>query len=192
MMPKNTSKIIVYLLRNIDLVNINQIARFLDISVGSAFAVLKSLEEKNIVRSSSLGNAKYFALNFKEVQARRLCEFILLEEKRELHGVAKVYAEELDKFASAELMMLFGSILTSKNFNDVDVLFITSKTSEVTSFCLEVSKIRVKPVVPFILKKRDLVKEIRLKQEAVLEIIKNGIVLKGESVFVEVINDART
>ena len=54
MIPKNTKKIILYLLRNLELVNINQISKKLSISVGSAFKILKDLGKDNIVLSSNL------------------------------------------------------------------------------------------------------------------------------------------
>ena len=66
---------------------------------------------------------------------------------------------------------------------------ITSK--EVNDFCLELSKIRTKPVVPLILKKQDLIKELKNRKEAILSLIKESIILKGESVFVEVIKNAK-
>ena len=190
MISKNPKKIILYLLRNLELSNINQISRKLDISVGSAFKILKSLEEKNIVLPSYLGNAKYYQINLKNEEAKKLCELILLEEKRTLKGYAKLYSDELQKFNEAETIILFGSVLANKDFNDVDVLFVANKPKEVVKFCLELSKIRTKPVVPLILKKGDLIKEIRDKKEVVLNIIKTGIILKGESIFVEVIQNA--
>ena len=191
MIPKNTKKILLYLLRNLELVNINQISRKLDISVGSAFKILKGLEEKNIVLSSNLGNAKYYQINLSNEEAKRLSELILLEEKRTLKGYSKIYADKLQKFKDAELIVLFGSVLKDKDFNDVDVLFLTDKPKEVTKFCLELSKIRTKPVVPLILKKEDFVKEIGDKKEVVLNILRTGIILKGESLFVEVIKNAK-
>ena len=190
MIPKNPKKIILYLLRNLELSNINQISRKLDISVGSAFKILKSLEEKNIVLPSYLGNAKYYQINLKNEEAKKLCELILLEEKRTLKGYAKLYSDELQKFNEAETIILFGSVLANKDFNDVDVLFVANKPKEVVKFCLELSKIRTKPVVPLILKKGDLIKEIKDKKEVILIIIKTGVILKGESIFVEVIQNA--
>jgi predicted nucleotidyltransferase len=191
MIPKNIKKIILYLLRNLDLVNINQISKNLDISVGSAFKILKKLEESNIATSQNLGNAKFYQINLNNNEAVKLCELLLLEEKRNLKGYSKLYSEELQKFQKAELIILFGSILNNKEFNDVDVLFITKKPKEVTKFCLNISKIRTKPVVPLILKKEDLIKEIKNKKEVILDIIKKGIIIKGESVFLEVIKNAK-
>lgn len=189
MIPKNTTKIINYLLRNFELRNINQISKELNISLGSAFKILKNLEKNKIVLVKKLGNAKYYNLNLKNQETIKLCELILLEEKRNLRGYAKIYSDEIKNFKNADLIILFGSVLRSKQFNDVDVLFVTNKVKEVSKFCLEISKIRTKPITPLILKKSDLIKEINNKKDSVLEIIKKGVVLKGESVFLEVIKN---
>ena len=189
MIPKNTIKIIRYLLRNFELRNINQISKELNISLGSTFKILKDLEKNEIVLLKKLGNANYYILNLKNQETNRLCELILLEEKRNLKSYAKIYSDEIKNFKNADLIILFGSILKNKQFNDVDVLFVTNKIKEVNKFCLEISKIRTKPITPLILKKSDLVKEIDNRKESILEIIKTGIVLKGESVFLEVIKN---
>ncbi len=191
MIPKNTKKIILYLLRNLELVNINQISKKLSISVGSAFKILKDLEKNNIALSSTLGNAKFYQINLNNEETIKWCEILLSKERRNLKGYSKIYAEEIQKFEHAELIVLFGSVLSNKDFNDVDVLFITNKPKEVTKFCLSISKVRTKPVVPLILKKEDLVNEIRNKKEIVLNILKTGIILRGESIFLEVMKNVK-
>ena len=191
MIPKNTKKIILYLLRNLELVNINQISKKLSISVGSAFKILKELEKNNIVLSSSLGNAKFYQINLNNEETIRWCEILLSEERRNLKGYSKIYAEEIQKFEHSELIILFGSVLNNKEFNDVDVLFITNQPKEVTKFCLNLSKIRTKPVVPLILKKEDFIKEIKNNKEVVLNILKTGIILRGESVFIDALKNVK-
>ena len=191
MIPKNTKKIILYLLRNLELVNINQISKKLNISVGSAFKILKELERNNIVSSESLGNAKFYKINLENQETIKWSEILLLEEKRNLKGYSKIYSDEIQNFEHAELIILFGSVLNKKDLNDVDVLFITDKAKETTKFCLNLSKIRTKPIVPLVLKKEDLIKEIKNKKEVILNIIKTGIILKGESLFLEILKDAK-
>ena len=92
MIPKNTKKIILYLLRNLELVNINQISKKLYISVGSAFKILKDLEKNNIVLSSKLGNAKFYQINLNNEETIKWCEIFLSEERRNLKGYPKIYA----------------------------------------------------------------------------------------------------
>lgn len=178
-------------MKNLELVNINQISKRLSISVGSAFKILIELEKNNIVSSSSLGNAKFYQINLDNKETIRWCEILLSEERRDLKGYSKIYGEEIRKFEDAELIILFGSVLNNKDFNDVDVLFITNKPKEVTKFCLNLSKIRTKPIVPLILNKEDLINEIKSKKEAILNILKTGIILKGESTFLEIIKNAK-
>ena len=191
MIPKNTRKIILYLLRNLELVNINQISKKLSISVGSAFKILKELEKNDIVLSSDLGNAKFYQINLNNEETIRWCEILLSEERRNLKGYSKIYSEEIQKFEHSELMILFGSVLNNKEFNDVDVLFITNKPKEVTKFCLSLSKVRTKPVVPLILKKEDLINEIKNKKEVVLNILKTGIILIGESALLKALKNVK-
>jgi len=191
MIPKNTKKIIIYLLRNLELVNINQISKKLSISVGSAFKILKELERNDIVLSSNLGNAKFYQINLNNEETIKWCEILLSGERRNLKGYSKIYAEEIQKFEHSELIILFGSVLNNKDFNDVDVLFITNRPKEVTKFCLNLLKIRTKPTVPLILKREDFIREIKNKKEVVLNILKTGIILRGESVFLEVLKNVK-
>lgn len=193
MIAKNTAKVIRFLLRNKNETgyNINQIAKTLQISIGSSFKILKELEQNKIIILKNIGNASYYSLNLDNQEAIKISELLLLEEKRNLKGYPRLYAESLQSFDKAKLMILFGSVLTKKEFNDIDVLFVTDKIKEVSNYCLELSKLRTKPVVPLILKKEDLIKEINIKNEAVLSIIKEGIIIKGESIFLEVIKNAK-
>ena len=191
MIPKNTAKIIILLLKSTEKIgyNINQIAKESGASVGSAFKILKEMEKRGIVVSQSIGNALYYVLNFENEEAVKICELLLIDEKHSLSGHAKLYAESIREFDKADLIVLFGSVLEKKEFNDVDVLFIGADVRKVNKFCLELSKIRTKPVVPFILKKQELINEIKNKKEALLSIVKEGVVLKGESVFIEVLKN---
>jgi predicted nucleotidyltransferase len=192
MIPKNTSRIIMYLLRNTDKFgyNINQVAKLNKISVGSAFKILKALENDKIIVKKEISNASHYKLNFDNPETIKLCELLLLEQKRNLKGHAKVYAGEIVKFKDAKMVIIFGSVLKGKEFNDVDVLFLTDKTKKVNKFCLEIAKVRTKPVVPLIMKKEDLKKAMKDRKEAILGMMKEGVVLKGESMFVELIKNS--
>ena len=194
MIPRNTARVMMHLLRNIDEFgyNINQIAKLNKISVGSAFKILKKLETDKIIVKKEISNASHYKLNFSNPETTKLCEFLLLAEKRNLKGYAKMYADEVITFKDAEMIIIFGSILKGKEFNDVDVIFITNQTKKVNNFCLEISKVRTKPVVPLIMRQEDLIKAMKQGKEAILGMIKEGIVLRGESIFVEVIKDVNS
>ncbi len=110
MIPKNTVKLIRFLLRNIERYgyNTNQIAKYLKISVGSSFKILKDLERKRIVAAQRIGNAVNYNLNLDNPEAVKIGELLLLEEKRLLRGYAKLYSESLQEFQKGELIILFG------------------------------------------------------------------------------------
>ncbi len=194
MIPKNTARVIMYLLKNTDEFgyNINQIAKLNKISVGSAFKILKEQEKDKIIIKKEISNASHYKLNFDNPETMKLCELLLLAEKRNLKGHAKIYADEIIKFKDAEMFIIFGSVLKGKEFNDVDILFLTNQTKKVHDFCLEISKIRTKPVVPLIMKKEDLIKAMKNKKEVIFGMIKEGIVLRGESTFMEVIKNVNS
>ena len=194
MIPKNTGKVIMYLLNNPDEFgyNINQIAKLNKISVDSAFKILKDLEKDKIIIKKEISNASHYKLNFDNQETIKLCELLLLAEKRNLKGHTKLYADEVFKFKVAEMIIIFGSVLREKRFSDVDVFFLTNQTKKVTDFCLEISKVRTKPVVPLIMEKEDLIKAMKNKKEAILGMIKEGVVLKGESIFVRVIKNVNS
>ncbi|MFT4310906.1 MAG: hypothetical protein ACMXYC_04725 [Candidatus Woesearchaeota archaeon] len=171
--------------------NINQIAKLNNISVGSVFKVVKELEKHGIVFKNQISNASYYQLNVDNCETIALCEFLLLRQKKDIKGYVKVYADEIMAFKQAEIIILFGSILKRKDYNDVDVLFVTNHVKKVHDFCLHISQIRTKPVVPFILKKEDIIEHIQQKHEVVLNIIKQGVLLKGQRTFLEVVQRVR-
>ena len=194
MIPRNTLRVIMFLLRNMSEFgyNINQIARLNKISVGSAFKILNELEKNKIIVKKEISNASHFKLNFENPETIKLCELLLLTEKRNLKGYARVYADEIIKFNDAEMVIIFGSVLKGKEFNDVDVLFLTNKTKRVIKFCLEISRIRTKPVIPLIMKQEDLIKAMKQGKDAIISMFKECVVIKGESIFVEVIKNVNS
>jgi DNA-binding transcriptional ArsR family regulator/predicted nucleotidyltransferase len=191
MTSKNTKKIVLYLLRNLELININQLAVKTNISVGSAFNILKVLEKNNIVISKKLGNAIFYSLNLDSEETIKLAELFLMEELRTLKGYSKIYGEEIGGFKNSELIILFGSVLGNKDFNDIDVLFISDNAKEVSKFCLDLSKIKTKPIVPIVMEKEEIIREIKNKNPAVIDIIRTGIILKGESIFIDILKNAK-
>jgi len=186
--------IVMFLLRNTDKFgyNINKIAKLNNISVGSAFKILKELEKDKLIIKNEISNASHYTLNFDNPETTKLCELLLLAEKRSLKGYAKLYADDIIKFKDAEMVVIFGSVLRGKDFNDVDVLFITNQVKKVNNFCLEISKVKTKPVVPLIMKREDLIKALKQKKEAIINLMKEGIVLKGESLFLEVMKNVNS
>lgn len=193
MIPKNTAKIIRLLLRRTDRIglNINQIAKACEISVGSAFKILKSLEKDKLAACRKIGNGSFYTLDLDNKEAVKVCELLLLEEKRNLKGYARLYAKDAEAFDKAKMIVLFGSVLRGNKFNDVDVLFVTDRAKEAADFCDSLSAKRTQIISPLIIPIYDLIREIKRGNPSLASIVKEGVVLKGEGAFVEVIKDDR-
>ena len=189
---KNTNKVIDFLLRNIDKVgfNVNQLSKNIKISVGSAHKILHELKKEEIVIITDMKSSIYYKLNLNNPDTIDICKLILRENKKHLPSYIKIYVEEIEKFKEAEIIILFGSILDKKDFNDVDVLFITNKIKEVNLFCNEISKIRTKPINPLIMKLDDFTKNIKNKNNVILEIINKGVIINGEERYMVVLKNA--
>jgi len=192
MYSKNTFRVIEFLLRNrTSEFNVNQIAKDLKMSLGGVHKILKSLFTKGIVAKEELGNATYYSMNLQDKEAKKLSELVLIEAKTRLlnsNSRAKVYASDLEKAGNfAKAMILFGSILDVKaKARDVDVLFLVEKkdVKKVEDFCLEISAIRPKQVIPMIMTVGDFQRNLKKADKVVAEILRKGIVLAGEDVIV--------
>ncbi|MEK6959813.1 MAG: hypothetical protein AABX47_01450 [Nanoarchaeota archaeon] len=193
MIPKNTAKIIRLLLRRTDRIglNINQIAKACEISVGSAFKILKSLENDRLASCQKIGNGSFYSLDLGNKEAVKICELLLLEERRNLKGYARLYAKDIETFGKAKMIVLFGSVLRGNRFNDVDALFVTERAKEAADFCDSLSAARTKVISPLIIPIYDLIREMKKGGGVVGSIVKEGVIIKGEDSFVEAIRDGR-
>jgi len=192
MLPVNLTKIVEYLIRNIpNRFNVNQIARGLKISIGSAYQIVKSLEKKDILVSQKIGNGIYYAMNLKNKEAENLAELVLIESRNNTIGKnphASIYArdlEEANKFSRA--VILFGSILVKKDAHDVDVLFIIDKgkAKKAEDFCLKLSNLRPKNINPLLMTALDFKKNIKKQDKVVTEVFKKGVILFGEDEIIK-------
>lgn len=175
--------------------NVNQMARMLGISVGSAHKIVKRLEKEGIIISERMGNALFYRLNLENRETKRVTEIILMGRRNRIlskNPIARVYARALEGCAAAEAVILFGSLLTKgEKAKDVDVLFLVrdrAGVKKVNSFCLSLS--RAKPVVPLIMTREDMRTKLREKNQVIVDIMKRGIVLSGEDTVVEVLAGA--
>ena len=191
MLPVNLTKIVDYLVRNIpNRFNVNQIARELRISVGSAYKILKSLEKKGVLISQKIGNGIYYALNLDNKEAGNISELVLMESRNKSFSKnphASVYAKDLkDAEKLSKAIILFGSILDTKDANDVDVLFIIDKgkSKAVEDFCMKLSNLRPKRVNPLFMTLADFKGNIKKQDKVIANILKKGIILFGEDVII--------
>jgi len=193
MLQVNLAKIIEHLSRNYpSQFNVNQIARVLKISVGSAHKILKLLNKKEILKAEKVGNGIYYTINLANKETEHLVKLVLAESRNRSLSKrpdASIYAQDLEKAKKlSKAGVLFGSIIEKKDARDVDVLFIIRRggVKKIEDFCSSLSRVRPKRINPILMTSIDLRENLKNKDEVVLDIFRKGIILFGEDEIVNV------
>ena len=194
MFPLNLTKIVEFLFRNTpNRFNVNQISRELKISVGSAYKILKSLEKKGVLVSQKIGNGIYYVLNLDNKEAKSITELVLMESRNKplsKNPHALIYAKDFkDGEKLSKAIILFGSILESKDAKDVDVLFIIDKgkSKAVEDFCMKLSNLRPKRINPLFMTMADFKENIKKQDRVITDILKKGVILFGEDTVINIL-----
>ncbi|MFH1511044.1 MAG: winged helix-turn-helix domain-containing protein, partial [Candidatus Woesearchaeota archaeon] len=122
-------KFILHLFRNGNYTcNGADMARLLGITPMGSLKVFRRLEKEQIVSSRMYGRARYYKLNLEDDFVRKLVAFLLRNEAESAPPGIKVWIKELKKIRSANLALIFGSVLIKQSkAGDVDVLFVTDQ-----------------------------------------------------------------
>jgi len=194
MFPLNLTKIVEFLFRNTpNRFNVNQISRELKISVGSAYKILKSLEKKSVLVSQKIGNGIYYVLNLDNKEAENITELVLMESRNKSlskNSHASIYAKDFkDGEKLSRAIILFGSILESKDAKDIDALFIIDKgkSKAVEDFCMKLSNLRPKRVNPLLMTMADFKENIKKQDKVIVDILKKGVILFGEDAVINIL-----
>jgi DNA-binding PadR family transcriptional regulator len=194
MFPLNLTKIVEFLFRNTpSRFNVNQISRELRISVGSAYKILKSLEKKSVLVSQKIGNGIYYVLNLDNKEAENITELVLMESRNKSlskNSHASIYAKDFkDGEKLSKAIILFGSILESKDAKDVDALFIIDKgkSKAVEDFCMKLSNLRPKRINPLLMTMADFKENIKKQDRVITDILKKGVILFGEDTVINIL-----
>ena len=154
--------------------------------------ILKRLEQEAIVKARAIGKATIYRINFENVYAHRYLALLLLREAQSAPPLVRRWVNELKKIKNASLIILFGSLLEKTNPNDIDILLVTEEKQfqKLQQEIKEINELNIKKIHPLYQTKKDLINNIKKKDQPVLSAIK-GIVLKGEEEFLEVYNESR-
>ena len=172
--------------------NANNISKVAGITSMGALKVLKRLENESILKSKKVGKAVIYKINTDSSYACQYIRLILSRESLHANSLVKRWIEELKKIKSADLIVLFGSVLDKLNPNDIDVLLITDQKrfSKLQKEIKELNEINVKKIHPMYQTYSDIVNNIKKRDKPILNAIK-GIVLRGEEKFLDIYNESR-
>jgi len=185
----NEQEALLTLFKSIDtLYNAHTLSKKLCITHVGTQKLLKRLEEEGYLISKKIGKAIFYKPS-QEERTNLLLEFLLLEEAR----TNRRWVEEFKDIAPKALfLVLFGSILVNEEkANDIDLLVILkgNKSKEVRKAVIEKQSLLPKNLHAIYLTRDDLQKNLKEGNVAMLDAIKNGIVLSGHQEYVEMLKD---
>lgn len=191
-LTQNEARVMDFLVRNINERNsINEIGRRLDISPMGIYKILKNLESVHAVIPEVTKYGTFYRADFQEEIGSKLSELVLIQN--ELNDYSKVLEEDLEQLKSVTLScILFGSVIKEgSKARDIDVLLVLEKRNfkKVHNKLEEIKELKPKKIHDVMMTKEDLAKNIRKKDEVVLDIIRTGKVLWGSEIIVEAIKN---
>ena len=172
--------------------NANSLSKVAGITPMGALKILKRLEQESIVKSKKIGKAITYKVNVEDSYARRYVSLILVREAQYANPQVRRWINETKKIKSADIIILFGSVLEKTNPNDIDVLLVTDQKRfpKLQREIKELNEINIKKIHPIYQTYNDIVKNIKKRDKPVLNAIK-GIIVFGEERFLEVYNESR-
>ena len=169
--------------------NANSVSKVLNISHVGAQKIFKRLLRENVVISKTIGKSIIYKLNFNDNYVSQLVAFLLADEANKF----KRWKEEFKElFKKDRIIMLFGS--TVKDYahaHDIDLMIVieNKEVNEVNAFLKKKEGILPKKLHSIKLNQQDLLKNIKKKEKAFVDIIRNAIILYGQDKYVEIMKN---
>ena len=167
--------------------NANSISKILGISHVGAQKIFKRLLKENLLLSKKIGKSIIYKLDLDNNYASELITFLLADEANNF----KRWKEEFRQlFKKDRIIMIYGSAI--KNYaqaKDIDIMLVIEKKDykEVNKFIEEKQEVLPKKIHAIELTADDLLKNIKQRKEAVIDIVKNSVVLYGQNKYVEIL-----
>lgn len=170
--------------------SINNIAKECGIAPNGAYKILKKLEKEGILKGKSIANIKSYTIDFANEKTTNILELALIPE---LDGKIKYRIEDLKSLKGiTKSCIIFGSYTSQKKQpNDLDILFILDQDN----FRGYKKKLAdIKDLVPVkihdvLQTEQDIKNNIKNNDKIILEILRNGVVLWGQKIIIEVIKN---
>ncbi len=169
--------------------SINDIAKAVGISPNGAYKMLTKFKREGILEVKSIANIASYRLCFDEEKTRRIIELAFLPQP--LEGRVQLRVKDLQPFKDVtKICILFGSYITTKKEpQDLDILFVLKKEDfdeykKIMDKVQDITPIKIQDVI---LAKEDLKTNLEKQNPVVISALRDGIVLWGCDVLVQVI-----
>lgn len=169
--------------------NANSISKVLNISHVGAQKIFKRLLHENLVISKTIGKSITYKLNFNNDYVPHLVSFLLADEANNF----KRWKEEFKElFKKDRIVMLFGSAIKDyAHARDIDLMIVLENkdVKEVNEILKKKKEILLKKLHTIKLNHQDLLDNLKKKDKAFVDIIKNAIILYGQEGYVGVLKN---
>ncbi len=189
-LTKKEREILLTLLKDFtSFYNANSISKILNISHVGAQKIFKRLLHENLVISKTIGKSITYKLNFNEAYVSQLIAFLLADEANNF----KRWKEEFKElFKKDRIIMLFGSAIKDyAHARDIDIMVVLENKNikEVNEILKKKEEILPKKLHAIKLSHRDLLDNLKKKDKAMVDIVKNAIVLYGQEKYAEILKN---
>lgn len=189
-LTKNEKKILLVIFGDFNsYYNANSISKIVGVSRIGAMKILKKFLRENVLYSERIGKSIVYKLRLNDDYVRNLMSFILADEANNY----KRWKEEFKEiYGGDRIIVLFGSVI--KNYEragDIDVMIILNKGEEklVDSVLKEKEKVLPKKLHVIKLTSQDFLGGIKAKNKAIIDIVKNSIILYNQNKYVEILKN---
>lgn len=169
--------------------NANSISKVLNISHVGAQKIFKRLLHENLVISKTIGKSITYKLNFNEAYVSQLIAFLLADEANKF----KRWKEEFKElFKKDRIVMLFGSAIKDyAHARDIDLMVVLENKDikEVNDILKKKEEILPKKLNAIKLNHHDLLDNLKKKDKAFVDIIKNAIIVYGQDKYVGILKN---
>ncbi|MDO8656240.1 MAG: nucleotidyltransferase domain-containing protein [Nanoarchaeota archaeon] len=171
--------------------NANSISKVLKISHVGAQKIFKRLKKENLIVNTKIGKSIIYKLNLKEDYTKNLISFLLSDEA---HNFKRWKEEFKELEQKGRIIMMFGSAI--KNYaqaHDIDLMIVIEQKEikEIHAILKKKEEILPKKIHAIKLTKHDLLENIKKKDKAIVDIVKNAIILYGQDNYVEIMTNAQ-
>lgn len=169
--------------------NANSISKLLGISHVGAQKIFKRLFDGGILRDQKIGKSIIYKPKLEDDYVCKLIAFLLADEANNF----KRWKEEFKEISKKDrIIMLFGSVLKDyAKARDIDVMVVVEKKGykEVIKIIKQKQELSPKRIHSIELAASDLIKNIKKRNEAIIDIVKNAVILYGQDKYVEIIKN---
>ncbi len=169
--------------------NANSLSKKLEMSHVGAQKILKRFKEQGLTITKRIGKSIIHKPKLDDDYTLKLISFLLADEANNFRR----WGDEFKGlFKKGRVVMMHGSAIKNyKNAGDIDIMIVLKKgeADEVAGKVDEIGKILPKKIHSIKLTGKDLLDNIKEKNAAIVDIVKNAIILYGQDKYVEILKN---